>query len=152
MLFKKIVAVFLLVFLAGRIAIAEDKNEEFTYVKVGQTAPFTGYLFTPAAIAKITTTCSEDLRRAELECTTDIANLNLDIKRITEIRDSEIYIKDNLLAELTKLKNEEIIAREKLLNNIEEERNRNKLFIAGSFLAGILLTGSVFYIISGIVK
>ena len=56
------------------------------------------------------------------------------------------------LEDITSLKNKEILAREKLLEQVEDERFKNKLFIAGSFVAGILLTGTIFYIASGFNK
>ena len=150
---RKFIALFLLISLVGRIAIAQDiKKPEFMYIKSGEIAKMAGYLFSPEAIAQVYTKCKADLEQKELECTADMNSLNLEIERIKEQNIIEISAKDKLIEDITSLKNKEILAREKLLEQVEDERFKNKLFIAGSFVAGILLTGTIFYIASGLVK
>ena len=150
---RKFIALFLLIILAGRVAIAEDTNTSvFTYVKVGEAAKFAGYLFSPEAIAKVYSTCKSDLEQKELECTADINSRNIDLDRLKEIHISEISIKNKLIEDISKLKEEETVSKEKLIKEIELERDRNKLFIAGAFLGGILITGTIMYFTAGIVK
>lgn len=150
MLYKKIVALFLLVFLAGQPSIAEEKLPEFTSVKAGDKAPFAGFLFTPAAITKIYTTTEEEKKELELQHTAEVGSLNLEIQRQIELRVSELAVKNKFIQDLTKNKDTEINNREKIIRDLQEENSANKFFIAGSFVAGVLLTGTIFYIASGL--
>ncbi len=147
MSFKKLVCIFLLVFLAGRISIAQETRRTFVHIKLGEPAKFTGYLFSPEAIAKVYSVCEEDVKLCKLECTSDVTALNLEIQRVTELKAVEIAVKNRLITDITKLKDGAIADRDKLIINIEEERLRNKFYIAGAFVGGIILTGSIFYII-----
>ena len=152
MLYKKTVALILLVSLVGWGSIAKCQDLSFTNVRAGDRVPFTGYLFTPEAIVKVYSVCNEDIKKKELECTADITSVNLELQRIKEISSIELASKDKLIEDITKLKNEEVIAREKLLQNVETERFRNKIFIVSSFIGGVLLTGTIFYIAVGLTK
>ena len=152
MLYRKLVSVFLLIFLVGNIAIAEDKKPEFTTLNPGDKAPFYGFLFTPEAITKIYVTTEEEKKRAELEHNSEVSLLNLEIQRVTELKIIEIAVKNKLITDVTNNKNKEIELREKIIRDFQEEREANKFFIAGSFLAGIVLTGTIVYFVSGITK
>ena len=149
MLYRKVIALFLLVFLAGWNPIA-NAEELFTHVKKDEPARFTGYLFTPEAITKIYTTCKEEVERKELECTADISSINLELSKTKELLTIDLTAKDNIIEKLTKLKNDEILARERIIQDFESERARNNIFLVGSFLAGALLTGTIVYLVSGV--
>lgn len=145
MFFKKLVCIFLLVSLVGRISIAQETKPVFTHIKAGEPAKFTGYLFSPEAIAQVYSVCEEDVKLCKLNCEGEITTLNLEIQRVTELKLVEIAVKDKLITDITKLKDSAITERDKLILNIEEERDRNKFYFAGAFISGILLTGTIFY-------
>ena len=152
MTIRKIVSIFLLITLVGRFSIAEEKTTDFTVVQAGVPAPFFGYLFTPAAIAKIYSITEEEKKKLELECTSDIASLNLELQRNTELKNSDIAAKNKLIVDLTNLKNEELNNRDRIIKDLQEERTANKFYIAGSFIAGILLTGTIVYFTTSMIK
>lgn len=152
MLYKKLVSLFLLITLAGQIAIAEDKQPVFTHIKAGEKAPFAGFLFTPEAITKVYTTVEEEKKELELQHNAEVGSLNLEVQRQTELRISEIAIKNKFIENLTKNKDKEIENREVIIRGLQEEISANKFFVIGSFAAGVVLTGVVFYAVSGIVK
>lgn len=152
MSFQKIMAIFLLITLVGRTAIAEDKAPEFTRVAEGQTAPFTGYLFTPAAIVKVINKGEEDKNKAVAECETETANVRLDLSRETELRTVETASSKRLLRDLTESKERAIEERNKRISLLESDKVFSNVLIVGSFLAGAALTTGIIYITSGVIK
>lgn len=152
MSFQKLMAIFLLITLAGRIAIAEDKVPEFTRVTEGQTAPFTGYLFTPAAIAKVVSKSEEDKNKAVAECEAEVNNVRLDLSRETELRTIETASSKRLIRDLTEFKETAIEERNKRIALLESDKVLSNVLIVGSFLAGAALTTGIIYITSGVIK
>ena len=152
MCFKKLMAIFLLITLAGRIAIAEEKVPEFTRVVEGNSAPFTGYLFTPAAITKIITTAEEDKKRAIAECQAETASVTLDLTKETELRTAELNSSSKLLTDIKELKDREIRDRDRKISLLEGDKVFSNILIVGSFLAGAALTAGIVYAVSGVVK
>ena len=152
MCFKKLMAIFLLITLAGRIAIAQEKIPEFTRITTGQSAPFTGYLFTPAAIAKVVSTAEEDKNKAVAECEAETTSVKLELGRETEQRIVELAGKDLLLKDIRDIKDREIRERDAKISLLEGDKVFSNILIAGSFIAGVALTAGIVYITAGAVK
>lgn len=152
MCFKKLMAIFLLIILAGRVAIADNNVPEFTTVSEGQIAPFTGYLFTPAAIAKVVTTAEEDKRTAVTECEAETVSVRLELTRETELRAIESASAKRLLKDLGESKDRAIEERNKRISLLEADKVFSNILIVGSFLAGAALTAGVVYITAGALK
>jgi len=152
MLYKKIISFFLLVFLVGRVSIAEEKRPEFTTVKAGQQAPFSGYLFTPEAMAQMLAQIDEDKRKQDAEHTAEVATLKLDIQSETERRIAESAVHTRLVEDLNKAKQEQIAIRDRRISELESEKIFNNLLVAGSFVAGIALTAGIVYITTGMAR
>ena len=152
MLYKKLVSLFLLVFLASRICIAETKPPEFTTVKTGEPAPFFGYLFTPQAIAQMLTTIDEDKRKQEAEHTAEVKSLRLDVQAETERRIADNAANANLLEQLRRAKEEQLRERDKKIASLEGQKFIDNILIAGSFVAGVALTAGIVYLTAGAVR
>lgn len=152
MSFQKLMAIFLLITLAGRIAIAEDVMPEFTRVSEGQIAPFTGYLFTPAAIVKVINKGEEDKNKAVAECEAETVNVRLELSRETEIRTIETASNKRLIKDLTESKERAIEERNKKIALLESDKVFSNILIVGSFLAGAALTTGIIYITSGVTR
>jgi len=152
MLYKKLISLFLLVFLVGRISIAESKLPEFTTVKTGQVAPFSGYLFTPQAVAQMLTTIDEEKEKERAEHTAEVASLRLDIQAETERRIAENAASNSLLEQITKAKDEQLKEREKKIASLEGQKFIDNILIAGSFVAGVALTAGIVYLTAGAIK
>lgn len=152
MCIKKLVALFLLITLAGRIAIAEDVIPEFTRLSEGQNAPFDGYLFTPAAIARVVSTGEEGRRKAVAKCQNETEIIRLDLRKETERRTVELTAKDRLLKDMIEIKDKQIREREDKISLLEGDKVFSNVLIISSFLAGAALTAGVVYITAGALK
>jgi hypothetical protein len=140
-MFKKILACFMLLILAARPAIAEDKtpeDESFMHISLGEQAPYDGFLFTPGALSAVYAESERTEKILRLDFESKLAAINLDIKKLREIHRIEIENKDNTLERIVSNKNSTI-------TNLNTQLEWNKWFIAGSFFAGVLVTGFTYH-------
>jgi len=144
-MFKKIVAFFMLLALAARPSIAQNQDESFTAVSGGEITPFSGFLFTPDGLARIYTTVEEERKRREIQYNAQLGKLTIEIDRVNSLMRTEIGSRDRLILDITTQKNETIA-------DLSGQLSLTPWYTAGAFLAGILLTGTVFYFAVGAVK
>lgn len=131
----------MLLILAARPSIAQDQEESFTSIEENEPAPFTGFLFRPAALAKIYADIEQQERTKQLQFDTKLAEVSLELAKVRDLHRVELEGKDLILERITTEKNKRIAD---LTGQVEGQ----KWFTAGAFIAGVLLTGSVFYFIS----
>jgi hypothetical protein len=151
-MFKKMVALFLLVMLAGQVSIAEESKYEFTSLNRGDESPYFGYLLKPETLVKIYTEVEEKEKRSKLECNAKLANINLDLNKLSETKDIEKQILIKTYEELLTGRREQLLAQQNKINNLNSTILADKFFIAGSFLAGIIITTSVIYFTASLPK
>jgi len=149
MLSKKTISLFLLVFLVGRTAIAQENLPSFSILDSGDPAPFSGYLLNPAAVAKVVTDREEDKKTLQAQCDAEKAKINLDIAKVREQKDAELAIKTNLVENITILKDSQIKERDKKIIDLQSQTTLDKFLIGGSFIAGIGLTVGILYLATG---
>lgn len=146
---KKILSIFLLIVLAGRISIADEDKYSFTSVKAGEEVPYSGYLMKPEALVKIYTDSEETERRLKLQCNSKTDLLKLDIKKITESKDMQRRELSNRYESILKQKKELIESQQKEINNLNDKVSFDMLWIAVSFVAGVGVMYGVTQLILG---
>lgn len=152
MFVKKLVSVFLLIVLAGNIAIAQENKPEFQPVKAGEVYPFDGYLLSPKAAAQIVSKSEEDKAKLKLECNNKLVLADIEKERVIEINTSQGKIQQQLLNDTISAKDKIIDGNIKTINSLETSISVHRIFIVGGFLAGMLLTTTLFYYSSGMSK
>lgn len=132
---NKIFFIFMLLILVARPSFAQEEKK-FTEIEAGATAPYSGYLFTKSAVAKIYTTIEEKEKEKDIVYGAKINLLNLDIKNMQEVHRTELKNKDLLFQNVV---NEKNITIGKLNSQVET----TQWIIIGSFIAGTLLGGFI---------
>jgi len=152
MFIKKLVALFLLALLAGRIAIADEARYDFTHLRSGEVAPFQGYLLKAEALVKIYTEIDKKEKEEELKCKAklDIDKLEADKKlklKVTEI-DS---VKKRYEAMLTDRKRY-LEDKDKEIEKLNRKIDGNTAWVALSFASGIIISTGLTLLIAQMVK
>ena len=129
-----------------RVAFAQDPRPEFTHLRLGEQAPFDGYLLTPAAVASVITADE----RARLQCEAD-AELRLrEAKAGFDLKLGEAAARERALeATLSSCAEARKEETDKLRAEIDRQRMRAKLTTAGSFVVGALTATLVAAAMSG---
>jgi len=151
-MFRKLIALFLLVTLAGQMAIAQEAKYLFTTISIGEEAPYNGYLLKPETLVKIYTESEEKEKRTKLECNAKLANINLDLNKLSETKDIEKQVLVKTYEELLTGRREQLLVQQNKINDLNNTILADKFFILGSFGAGIILTLSILYFSQGTIK
>lgn len=144
--------IFLLVLLTGTAAIAEESGGEYLPVRAGETVRFDGYLFSPEAIAKVITKSNKDLKTAKLECENKLELASIDMQRLNDLSAMESRVQTKLLNDTILAKDQIIEEKIKRIDHLEKKVNYNSYLIAGSFLAGSIVTFAVIHYTVGTVR
>jgi hypothetical protein len=141
-LFKRLISIYvILCFICLPLIVY---SQQYTHLKEGEKAPFSGTLLDEEAMARIQAQkeLCEDLAQLEIkkECEKDLARMKRDLDQTRVERD--IAQKERKIIET--IKDEEI----KRLQEIVEDspNNWNPLFFAGGILSGISLSLLIFWI------
>ena len=123
-------------------------GQDFKNLKQGETAPFSGTILTPDAIAKIITTedaklqtCQEDWKH---QINTLTINKDVEIQKLKHDLETTEQTKDRMIAE----KDKEIERTYKLIK--KQNKNLTPLWLGIGFTAGLLTSFSSFYVYEGI--
>jgi hypothetical protein len=148
-MFNKLVTSFLLVTLVGQLAIAQEAKYLFTTISAGDEAPYNGYLLKPETLVKIYTDSEEKEKRQKLECNAKLANINLDLSKLTESKDIERDVIVKSYEELLTNRRKQLLAQQNTINELNSTIVADRIFIVGSFGAGIILAITITYFVAG---
>lgn len=135
----------MLLMLAARPSIAENLDESFSYIEKNDPAPYTGYIFTTNALAKIYSDIEQEERTKKLEFETKLQSIQLQISKLNNLHKIELDNKDLLLENITKEKN-------KVITDLSTKIEIQKWLMLGTFLGGVIITGATVYYVALVIK
>jgi len=145
----------LLAFLAARIPIAyatpvaldagveateEDEYEDGEYVvlKVGEEAPYDGFLFDSEGLAKVIANKNFQLDKLRIEKDSEITKLNIELKYLKEQHKLELKINEELKDNIISIKDKRIV-------QLEDSKRWDDVKLFTSMLLGMALSVTIFY-------
>lgn len=150
-MFKRIVSLFLLITLVGQYSFAEE-SPHFQPVKAGDVVAYDGYLFSPAAIAKVISKNEEDKSKLKLDYENKLVLAEIENAKVMELISAERAVQAKLLNDTIANKDRLIDTKVKELKDLETSITVHRIAIVGSFIGGILLTTTLFIYTSGMNK
>lgn len=142
MIIKKFLALLTLsALLVGWTPIAyagELEDEHFSEIKAGELAAEDGYFFTEAAVARMIAKQETKLKEITIIKDTEIKKLELNLETVNKKKEIELSISKELYESLLKIRQERI-------DQLVKEQRANDWKLAGGFMAGVVISITIFY-------
>lgn len=122
----------------GQEISLQSKSGDYSLVKEGEKAPYTGYLFDPEGLIKIITNKNLELQQLKIEKDSEIKSINIQLESQKKQYELELRVNKELNDNVVKLKDDKI-------KELEDSKKYDDIKLIGALTLGMALSVTIFF-------